>query len=563
MTDPYSSKPWLKFYDPHALSAINYPSMSYAESMDQTFRKFPQTVALHYMGNGITYGELDVLTNQLARFLIKEGCKAGDTVGVHLPNVPAVYIAALAIQKAGCVYTGVSALLTPDELEYQLNDSGAKALVTLDLLFGAVQKAVPNTRVKTVIVASVGDYLPTIKKALGTLLKKIPKGDWGAIPGVKVISFLDALRGMPTDRTLVKVKPENACLMMYTGGTTGPPKGAVLTHNNVVRHTAQLGKWMNVDSMAGMVGVSAFPMFHQAGNFLSLWSMNMGATQVVVPDPRNLDFIISAIKKYKPTGIINVPTIFLELMKKPAFRSIDFSTVEWFVSGASPFPAENIREFEDIVGKGKLMEVYGMTETTPLITATPRFGKRKVGSVGLPIVDTDVKLVDPDTGQSVPTGSPGELACRGHQVMRGYHNKPDETAHTIRDGWMHTGDIAEMDEEGYFYIVDRLKDMLSVSGFKVFTRQVDDVLIEHPDVEIAATIGLPDPNRPGSEIVACAIVLKPGGEKSDAMRGRIIAYMKEKVAPYKVPKVIQFMDQLPMSAVGKVLKRELRKVMTG
>jgi long-chain acyl-CoA synthetase len=535
--------------------------MSYAEAMDQTFKRFPKNAALHYMGNGITYGELDALTNQLARFLIAEGCKAGDTVGVHLPNVPAVYIASQAIQKAGCVYTGVSALLTSDELEYQLNDSGAKALVTLDLLFGAVQKAVPNTGVKTVIVASVGDYLPGIKKALGTLLKKIPKGDWGAIPGVKVIPFLDALKGMSTDRTLVKVKPEDACLMMYTGGTTGPPKGAVLTHNNVVGHLAQLKKWMNMDSMEGIVSVSAFPMFHQAGNFLSMWAMHTGATQVVVPDPRNLGFIISAIKKYKPKGIINVPTIFLELMKQPSFRSIDFSTVDWFVSGASPFPAENIREFEDIVGKGKLMEVYGMTETTPLITATPRFGKKKVGSVGVPIVDTEVKLVDPETGELVPVGQPGELACRGHQVMKGYYNKPEETAHTIRDGWMHTGDIAEMDEEGYFYIVDRLKDMLSVSGFKVFTRQVDDVLIEHPDVDIAATIGFPDPKRPGSEIVACAVVLKPGCEKSEAMKEKITAYMKEKVAPYKVPKVIQFMDQLPMSAVGKVLKRELRKVM--
>ena len=561
MADVYSSKPWLKFYDPHALAPISYPSMSYAEAMNQTFSKFPDQTALYYMGNGITYRELDALTNQLARFLIAEGCKAGDTVGVHLPNVPAVYIGALAIQKAGCVYTGVSALLTPVELEYQLNDSGAKALLTLDLLFGAAQKAVPNTGVKTVIVSSVGDYLPAIKKALGTLLKKIPKGDWGAIPGVKVISFIDALKGMSTGLTLVRVKPEDACLMMYTGGTTGTPKGAVLTHNNVVRHMAQLRRWMNMDSADGLVSVSAFPMFHQAGNYLSMWAMHMGATQVLVPNPRDLHFIISAIKKYKPTGIINVPTIFLELMKVPAFRSIDFSKVEWFVSGASPFPAEHIREFEEIVGKGKLMEVYGMTETTPLITATPRFGKRKVGSVGLPMVDTDVKLIDLETGEPVPVGQPGELTCRGHQVMKGYHNKPDETAHAIRDGWMHTGDIAEMDEEGYFSIVDRLKDMVSISGFKVFTRELDDVLVKHPDIDLAASIGLPDPSRPGSERVGAAIVLKPGIEKSESEKEKIIKYLRENVAPYKVPKTIEFMDQLPMSGVGKILKRELRKIM--
>jgi long-chain acyl-CoA synthetase len=248
-------------------------------------------------------------------------------------------------------------------------------------------------------------------------------------------------------------------------------------------------------------------------------------------------------------------------MKVPAFRSIDFSKVEWFVSGASPFPAENIREFEDIVGKGKLMEVYGMTETTPLITAIPRFGKRKIGSVGVPMVDTDVKLIDLETGELVPVGKPGELACRGHQVMKGYHNKPEETAHAIRDGWMHTGDIAEMDEEGYFSIVDRLKDMVSVSGFKVFTRELDDVLAKHPDIDLAASIGLPDPDRPGSERVGAAIVLKPGIEKSEAEKEKIIKYLRENVAPYKVPKTIEFMDQLPMSGVGKILKRELRKIM--
>jgi long-chain acyl-CoA synthetase len=280
----------------------------------------------------------------------------------------------------------------------------------------------------------------------------------------------------------------------------------------------------------------------------------------VIPNPRDLQALVAAIRQYRPTIIGNVPTIYLELMKLPEFRALDFSSVRFFASGASPFPGECIREFENIVGKNKLVEVCGMTETSPMVTSLPLRGMKKVGSVGLPLSDTEVKLIDSSTGDIVGIGEPGEMVVKGPQVFtKGYHNRPEDTAFTLRDGWIYTGDIEVMDQDGYFYIVDRLKDMVSVSGFKVFSRQVDDVLMEHPDVDMAATVGLPDPKRPGSEIVASAIILKPGRDKSEEMKQRIVAFMKEKVSPYKVPKVIEFVDQLPMSAVGKVLKRELRK----
>ena len=284
---------------------------------------------------------------------------------------------------------------------------------------------------------------------------------------------------------------------------------------------------------------------------------------MAIPDPRDLDFIISAIERYKPTGIANVPTIYLELLKKPAFRKLDFSRVEWCLSGAMPFPAEYIKEFDHVVGEGRLLEVFGMTETNPLTTGQPRCGLNKPGSVGIPYPDTEVKLVDPETGEIVPVGEPGEFVAKGPQVFTlGYHDKPEETAHTLRDGWIYTGDVCKMDEDGYFYVVDRLKDMVIVSGYKVFTRTVDDVLMEHPDIDVAATIGLPDPGRPGSETVAAAIVLMPETEKSETTKAEIMKYMREKLAPYKVPKRIEFMDALPTSAVGKVLKRELRVMMT-
>jgi len=565
VTDCCSEKPWLKFYDEHVPPTIDeYPRMSYAEAVREAFDTLPGRVALRYMGTDITFREFDILSNQFAHFLVRRGCAPGDPVGVHLLNVPAAFIGAIGIQKAGCVFTGVSILLTAEELEYQLNDSGARVLITFDFQFDTVRKIVAKTGVKTVVVVSIADFLPFVKKSLGKLFKKIPSGRVYPLPGIEVVSFMDILKEMPKDPILENVEPEDPCFIMYTGGTTGPPKGAVLTHGNVVSHMTQMRTWVGSAEIGRHTVGSAFPLFHQAGNFLSMWAISMGATTILMPNPRDLKYIVSSIRKYRPTAMINVPTLYLELMKMPEFRALDFSSTEFFVSGASPFPEESIREFEAVVGKGKVMEVYGMTETTPLITANPRFGKKKVGSVGIPMVGTDVRLLDPETGNPVPVGEPGEIVVRGPQVLGGgYHNKPEETEYAVRNGWFHTGDIAKMDEEGYFYIVDRLKDMVSVSGFKVFSRQVDDVLMEHPEIDMAATIGLPDPARPGSEIVACGIVLKTGFEGTDETRERIRAYMREKVAPYKVPKVMEFMDALPMSAVGKVLKRELRDIMSG
>ncbi|MBN1883539.1 MAG: AMP-binding protein [Deltaproteobacteria bacterium] len=561
MSVSYEQKPWMAFYDDHVPEFLDYPEKLYSERFQDIVRAMPDAVAVYYMDRPITYRELNRYADRFANFIISRGLVPGDVVGVNLPNLPAYYIAIQGIMKAGCVLSGVSPLLTPKELEYQLNDSGAKILVTLDLLFGKAAEVVAKTGVRSVLVAGISDFLPPVKKFLGKLLKKIPTGAVTEVPGVEVIRYMEALAGAEESPVLVQVGFGAPCLMQYTGGTTGPPKGAVLTQKNVSWHVEQLKSWLNLDPGYG-AAISAFPLFHQAGLFVGMLCMAMGLNQVAVPNPRDLGFIVKNIKKYKPFGIINVPTIFLELMKREDFRALDFSSVNWFVSGAAPFPADYIVEFEKIVGKNKLVEVMGMTETTPITTALPIYGKKKVGSVGIPISDTDVKVVDPATKEVVPVGEPGEMVVKGPQVFTiGYHNKPEETANTLRDGWIYTGDIVSMDEDGYFFVVDRAKDMLIVSGYKVFTRTVDDVLMEHDDIDMAATIGLPDPKRPGSELVASAIVLKKGVSADDAAKERIIAYMKEKVAPYKVPKVIEFMDELPMSAVGKILKRELRDSM--
>jgi len=548
-SDPYASRFWRKSFDPHVKDHFDYPeNKMFTDLFLEAVNEVPDITAVNYMGKEITFRQIDALSNRFAAFLIKQGLKPGDVVGVYSLNLPAYYIAIPAISKAGCVLSGVSPLLTPRELEYQLNDSGAKILLALDVFWGNISQVLGKVKLKTITLTGFSDFLPAAQPL------KLPES---AIP---VHRFTDLMQEYPEDPVNVRVGGEAPLLMQYTGGTTGPSKGAVLTHNNVVRHMIQWGNY--VEAVKGQERILCpFPLFHQAGLFLGLFCLVWATPQVAIPNPRDYDFIIKSIKEYKPTVLTAVPTIYLELMKKPEFRELDFSGIWGCIAGAAPFPVDYLKGFEDIVGKDKFSEVYGMTETCPLIAANPRYGKRKFGSVGLPVGDTEVKIVDPATREPVPIGQPGELVVRGPQVMKGYWNKPEETANSLRDGWFYTGDICRMDEDGYIFIVDRLKDMVIVSGYKVFTRELDDIIVEHPDVALAASIGLPDPNRPGNEIVASAIVLKEGVDKSEAEKDKIRDFIRKREAPYKVPKVIVFMDSLPTSAIGKILKRELREML--
>ncbi len=561
MVDIYEQKPWLKFYDKHVPATLQYPDKTFWEAIEPAFKAFPDRVGLHYMGTPFTYKQIDEMSNRFANLLKKIGVKKGDTVGINLPNIPAYYIGLVGIQKAGCVITGVSPLLTAEELNHQLKDSGTKVLVTLDALYPRVIKGIDGTQLKAIVFTGIADYLSPVLATMGKLLKKIPTGKVLPIPGIEIYDFKQVMKSMPADPVAEKVSMDDTCVMQYTGGTTGLPKGAELTHRNIVWQMTQIQTWVDT-KMGETVGMTCFPLFHIAGLIICMTMFSKAITQVAVPNPRDQKFIIKAMKKHRPNIIGNVPTIFLELMKKPDFKAYDFSDVQFFVSGAAPFPPEYIKEFEKIVGESKLVEVYGLTETSPLITANPRYGKKIAGAVGLPFPDTVIKIVDPATGESVPFNEPGEIAVKGPQVFtKGYFRKPDETAHVLRNGWFHTGDVGKMDEEGFVTIVDRIKDMVNVSGMKVFTRELDDVICEHPDVDLGASVGIPDPERPGSEIVASAIVLKAGIEKSDAEKTKITEYLRGRVAPYKVPKRIEFYDQLPTSAVGKILKREIRTLM--
>jgi long-chain acyl-CoA synthetase len=532
---------------------LNYPWTSVIDMFRKSFREVPDKAAIIYMDTIITFGELDKLSNKFANLLLQKGIKPGEVVGLNMPNMPAYLIAFVGGLKAGCITSGVSPLLTEAELEHQLNDSGAMVLVTADINEARVKSIIGKTGVKILIIASVFDFMAPVDW-------NVPAGDEKKLGNVEVWNFLDICKKSPDTEVTTWVDPDSPCLMQYTGGTTGPAKGAILTNRNISHQLYQWVTWTQL-KVGEELGISGFPLFHIAGLLYGYSGLAISMTQVLVPNPRDIAFIVKQIGKYKPTIVAMIPTLFSEMMKSEEFCKMDLSFVKFYASGAAPFPAELIKQFYDIVGQDKLVELYGMTETSPLMTAQPFNGVKKIGSVGLPLPDTDVKLVDPSTGELAKPGEPGELCARGPQIMQGYHKKPDETRNSIRDGYMHTGDIATMDEDGYFYIVDRLKDMVSVSGFKVFTRELDEVISEHPDVDMCASVGIPDPGRSYTEIVAAAIVLKKGIAPDDNARQSIINFLKARVAPYKVPKQVIFMDSLPLSTVGKILKRELREML--
>lgn len=554
MSDIYSEKPWLKNYDPNVPANLQYEEKTFAQKFREVVAKNPNKTAIIYLGKKFTYSDLDALSNQLAAYLMKIGLKPDDVVGLHMPNIPAHYIGVIAAQKAGCVSTGLSPLLTPPEMQHQLNDCDVKVVLTVDVLYDKIVEVADNCAFETVLVTEIGDFLGA-KKLLGKLLKKIPTGEVTPLAGKKVLRFIDVLKGMPRDLVDVPRTIDDLIFIMYTGGTTGPAKGAMLTQRSYMCDRLQTLTYL--DLKEDLLALSAFPLFHIAGLALGGFTLTNGATQICVPNPRDSHFLIEMIKKYHPDVIINVPTVFFELMKRPEFKALDLSNLKFCLSAAAPFPPENIAELESIIGPN-FIELYGMTETSPVTICNPRYGKKKASSIGMPIPDTEVKLVDPETGELAAPGEPGEMAIRGPQLMKGYYRQPEETANALRDGWMFTGDVATMDEDGYLTIVDRVKDMVNISGFKVFTRELDDVLAKHPDIEMAATLGVPDPARPGSERVAAAVVLKDGVKASEEEKQKLIAFLRENVAPYKVPKVVEFMSELPTSGVGKILKRELK-----
>ncbi|MFX0177785.1 MAG: AMP-binding protein [Candidatus Hodarchaeota archaeon] len=566
----YSSRFWKKNWDPGVedLDPKEFET-TYPEMIKETFKDFPDKMALEYLGVEITFKKIDEYSNQFANMLIDNGFKKGDVVGINLPNSPQYVIAVVGTLKAGCIVSGVSPLLSAVQIQYQINDlgSGGKqvALITLDAIFAGHIVKIADTmpQLKLVIATNVADFLPKIKQVLGKALGKVPKGKITPLPGKTVLDFMkDVVGKYSTDPVNVDLTPDDIGWIQYTGGTTGPPKGAMLSHRNCISNMKAIIAWLQWEWGKGIL-CSGFPYFHIAGLTVCESALYAGFGQLVIPNPRDTDHIVKVMDKYKATNLVNVPSLYQLLIKNPKFKAIDHSKLGTCVSAASPFPKESQVELESIIGEGKLLELYGMTELSPVATMNPSLGKKHLGTVGLPIQNVELKLVDPETGKEVPLGEPGEICVRGPYVMQGYYNKPEETKKAIdKDGFMHSGDVGIMAEDGFIRIVDRTKDMLIVGGYKVFSAKVEDTLSKHPAIGMIALIGEPNPDRPGSEIVNAYIQLDPdyaydGNE--DALKEDITSFAKENCAPYEVPKNIHILEEVPLTAVGKIDKKVLRR----
>ena len=569
---PYSSKIWLKSYDDHVKPEIEIEVYSLAEMVRRTVEKYPDSLCYDFQGSCATFKEAEKLINSFANFLVENGVKKGDRVGINMPNLPQFIISLFGTFVAGCAASGINFLLSSNEIRYQLKDSGAVAIITLDAFYEErVREALQSgeTDVKIVITTSVADVLdlePAMKEQL-IKIGRLPYGKVDPIEGIKYVTYNEIIENYPSDKPPeVQIEPDDVLLLQYTGGTTGPSKGAILTHKNLISMLQMVFHWFETDANPGKdIYISGFPFFHLAGLQFCIQSVYNAATQILVPDPRDVAYMSNKMIEYQGRIklMYNVPTLYMMLLQNRKFkRKIDFNSLIGCISGAAPFPTESIKEFEAVVGKGKVIEAYGMTEASPAVTMNPVLGKKKIGTVGVPFPNTEVKLVDvTDRSKEVPLGEAGEIAIRGPQIFKGYWNKPKETENAFDGyGYFYSGDVGIMDEDGYLKIVDRTKDMIIVSGYKVFSVEVDDKINEHPAIELCSSVGLPDPERPGSEIVKLYVLLKKGYEVSEETKSDILKFAQEKLAKYKIPKIIEFVEEMPLTSVGKVDKKLLRKM---
>ncbi len=544
---------WHKAYAPGVPNEIEIEKITMPDVLTRTTREFPDHTAFIYMGKRISYRELEGLVNRFTRALIALGVKKGDKVGMLLPNIPQVIIADHATYRIGAVTAMNNPLYTERELEYQLNDSDTKVLVTLDLLLPRALKLKDATQIETIITCHINDFLPFPIKQLFPFVKKDMYRK--VKPQKDVYQFMDLLKTHPDDPVENAAKWDDVAALIYTGGTTGVSKGAMLTHANISGVIQQWAAWFPELNKGEESIMGIYPVFHSAGYSVSqnLTILN-GWTCILVPRPEPTT-IVEMLKKFKPTFLPGVPTIYTGLLANEEFCKMDLSFVKGYFGGAAPLPEDTLKQLKDLHG-AIIYDVYGATENTAFATATPWGGKVKPGTVGVPIPNTDLKIVDLETGtQELEQGKEGEICIKGPQIMKGYYKKPEETAATIRDGWFYIGDIGFLDEDGYLTISDRKKDLIVASGFNIYPIEIDDILFSHPKILEACVIGIPDEYR--GETVKAYIVVKPGETLTEE---EVIQYLKDKLAAYKVPKVIEFIDELPKSAIGKILRRELREM---
>ncbi|OQW32914.1 MAG: long-chain fatty acid--CoA ligase [Nitrospira sp. SG-bin1] len=553
-------KTWISRYDSGVSSSFNYPEWTVPDLLRHSADRFPDSPALLFYGTCISYRELDDLTTRFARGLRHLGVSQGDRVAIMLPNIPQAVIAYYGILKAGAVVVPTNPLYVEREIQTQLTDAGGKTMVVLDLLYSRVRAVKEATTLpERIIVTGVQDYLPFFKKLFYPIKAWFAKR-WVSVEKAPcVYDFLGLLHIDSTVNStdhfadLPLVRPIDLAQLQYTGGTTGTPKGVMLTHHNVVVNTLQ-GRYWSPDFREGQeIFLGAIPFFHCYG-LATCQNLAIATGCPIVLLPRfHADEVIKVIHAHRITMFSGVPMMYSMIVEHPDVSRYDLRSLRVCLSGASPLPADVQGRFENLTG-ARISEGYGLTEAGPTTHCNPLLGEHPPSSMGLPFPDTEARVVDPDTGlEEVPEGETGELIVRGPQIMLGYWNKEDETRAVLRDGWLYTGDLVRRDDRGYFYFVDRKKDIIKSRGETVYPREIEEVLRQHPAVSDAAVVGVADHDY--GEIIKAYVVAKP---ESHVTEETLITHCAGLLARYKIPSSIEFRHELPRTVIGKVLRRAMR-----
>lgn len=555
-----SNRPWLAHYDKGVPQSIEYPKVPLFHFLEEAARKYPDRACTIFKGAVISYREINTLTDHMAAALVEMGVKKGDRVGIFMPNIPQFVVAYFGILKAGGTVVAVNPTYPVDEIIMPANDANIEIMFTMSRFYDKVKAAREKSKIKRIIVTNIKESLPPITRLLFTLLKEKKEGDHVDALASGDVWMKDLLaKHANSPKPKVDVSPDDTAIFQYSGGTTGIPKAAVAMHRNVVANTLQIKNWMTGLEEGKEVVLMGIPLFHVYGMVAGMnFGMVVGASLVMVPNARDLKDVLVNISKYKASIFPGVPLLYNGLNNHPDVKAgkYDLSSIKACISGSAPLMRETKEQFEKLTG-GKLFEAYGLSEAPTGTHCNPLNGENKVGSIGMPLPDVDVRIISLDDGETeMPQGEIGEIIINGPQVMKGYHNMPTETANTLRQWngatWLYTGDIARMDEDGYFYIVDRKKELIKPGGFQVWPREVEEAIMDHPKVLEVGVGGIPDPHR--GETVKAWVVVKPGETLTEE---ELKAFCKEHLAPYKVPTHYEFRTELPKTTVGKILRREL------
>ncbi len=551
-----TEKPWLDLYPKETAKSVYYKAETLPQLLRNAATEYPKHKAVHFMGKELNFRQIYKKSSKLAAYLQSIGVFKGDRVAVMLPNIPQTVISFYGIMLSGAIVVPVNPLYKEREVEFILNDSGAKAIITLDILFNRVKNVQEMTSIEHVLVTSISEFLPFPKNLV---YPYIQKKEHGIIPSIKhegSTHLLKKIWSLPAEELIEHSLDfeEDLAIIQYTGGTTGFPKGVMLTHQNLVANTSMCRQWLYKLEKGKEKLLAIMPLFHVYGMMTVLVLSVMEIYKMILLPKFDATTALKTIHKQKPTVFPGAPTIYIGLLNHPEIEKYDLSSISAAISGSAPLPKEIIDRFEEKTG-GKLVEGYGLTEASPVTHVNFLWDHDIVkGSIGVPWPGTDAAVFSPETGLMLPPGEIGELAVKGPQVMKGYWNNQKETELVLKEGWLFTGDLCYMDEKGFFYIVDRKKDTIIAGGFNIYPREVEEVLYEHPAVQEAAVIGVKDSYR--GETVKAFIVLKEGEHVSD---DELNTFMRTRIASFKVPRIYEFRQELPKSAIGKVLRRELKE----